>query len=121
MELNMLPTFSIFLGDAKTMFLKLVHDDCCGGTPVDLTFCTEIKVTLLNQDGTFTVLLLSASQVAITVPAVLGQFSVPISTIVSAVLNVGEFQPVDVTLTISSPAQTFTVRFEDALSVFEVS
>jgi len=102
------------------MFLLIAQGYSGGAIPIDLSSCTEIVVNLPNQDGTVSQLKLSLSQVAITSPAVLGQFSVPISSVLSALLNVGEFQPVDVTFTFTSPPQVFTVRFENALSVFEV-
>lgn len=111
--------FTIFLGDSKTMYLKVLNDTCCGGGPVDLSNCSEIDVVLLNQDGTFTNRLLSTGQVTITQPPVLGQFSVAISSIISTLLNVGELQPVDVTFTISD--SVFTVRFTNAISVFQIS
>lgn len=112
-------SFDIFQGDAKTMFMKIVQDPSEGGDPIDLTNCTEIVVSLPNSSGTITQLKLSLSQVSITLPAVLGKFSVPVSAVVSALLNIGEFQNVDVTFTISG--QVFTVRFAGALSVFEVA
>jgi len=111
------PVFTIFLGDKKTMNLKVVDDDCNGGGPIDLTYCTEINVSLPNQDGTIKHLTRGGAEVSITAPAVLGKFSVPITSVVSALLNVGELQNVDVTLTISG--EKTTVRFERALSVFE--
>lgn len=109
--------FSIFLGDSKTMYLQALN----GSTknPLDLTSCTEISVPLPNADGSFTILTLSSGHVAITAPAVLGQFSVPISSINSALLNTGQFQNIDVTFTISGVI--FTVPFLQAFSVFEVS
>lgn len=85
--------------------------------PLDLTTCTEIKVALPNADGTFTLLLLSASQVAITSPANLGSITVPISATISALLNVGERQNVDVAFTIGGLITI--VRFFQALSVLE--
>lgn len=108
--------FVIFTGDAKTLPLRIAYST---GLPVDLTSCTEIVVNLPNADGTFTQLKLSLSQVAITSPALLGQFTTPISAVKSALLNIGELQNVDVTFTISG--SPFTVRFYQALSVFELA
>lgn len=114
------PTFSIFQGDNKTMYLKAVNSACGGtGDPLDLTSCTEIVVNLPNADGTITQRKLSLAQVTITSPAALGKFSLLISSAISLVLNVGEFQNVDVTFTISG--QIFTVPFLAALSVYEVT
>lgn len=112
------PTFRIFLGDATTLYLKAVNAGC-NTDPLDLTDCTEIVINLPNADGTVTQLKLSESEVAITSPSVLGKFSAPITSEVSGALNVGEFQNIDVTFTISG--QIFTVPFLQALSVFEVN
>lgn len=112
------PTFSIFLGNAKTVYLKVNSDDCCGGDPVDLTACTEIDVALPKADGTLLHFLLSTNGVSISSPKNLGKFSAPISSENSALLNIGEFQDIDVTFTIAG--EVFTVRFARALSVFEV-
>ena len=111
------PTFKIFLGDAKTMYLKAVTYDCFGQDPLDLTSCTEIDIALPNQDGTFVHLLLTEEDVSIPAPALLGKFEAPISAEVSALLNVGEFQNVVVTFTISG--EKFSVSFMGALSVYE--
>lgn len=114
------PTFSIFQGNTKTMYLKAVYAVCSGvGDPLDLTSCSEIVVNLPNADGTSTQLKLSEDEVAIISPATIGKFSVLISGAVSALLNVGELQNVDVTFTISG--QVFTVAFLQALSVYEVA
>lgn len=110
------PTFSIYRGDAKTMYLKAINGGC-STDPLDLSSCTEIVVNLPNADGTITKLNLTNEEVAITAPAVLGKFSVPISDDVSELLNVGVFQNVDVTFTIAG--EVFTVPFLQALSVFE--
>lgn len=110
--------FSIFLGDNKTMWLRVDNDLCCGGGPLDLTSCTEIDVAFQNQDGTIAHRLLSTAQVVIASPAVLGKFSVPIPTVVSNLLNVGQFQNFDVTFTIAG--EVSTVRFSKGLSVYEV-
>lgn len=107
--------FTIFTGDAKTMSLKAVYAE--GFNPLDLTACTEIDIALPNADGTFTHQLLTASKVVIGSPANLGNFSTPIDSATSALLNIGELQNVDVTFTIAS--KPFTVRFSQALSVFE--
>lgn len=109
--------FSIFLGNAKTIYLKLIKDDCCGNGPVDLTNCTEIVVALPNADGSFTNLKLSSSQVSIASPKVLGAFSAPISAVNSALLNVGEQQNLDVTFTIG--VEVFTVRYAQCFTVLE--
>ena len=112
--------FEIFQGDAKTMYLRIDNDTCCGdGGPVDLTECTQILVNLPNADGTFTTLKLSLSQVTITTPAVLGRFQVPITSGVSAVLNTGLLQSFNVTFVL--PSETFTVQFAGALSVYEAT
>jgi hypothetical protein len=87
------------------------------GLPLDLTSCSEINVALPNADGTTTNLLLSDSQVVITSPAVAGQFAVPITHEVSSLLNVGDFQNVDVAFTISGLITV--VRFWQALTVLE--
>lgn len=108
--------FSIFLGDNKTMPLKVAYQE--SGDPVDLTSCTELVVNLLNQDGSFATFKLSLSQVTIVGSPLLGKFSILITSMISALLNVGELQNVDVTFTISG--QVFTVRYFQALSVFEV-
>jgi hypothetical protein len=108
--------FNIFRGDVKTMYLKAVNAGCDEG-PLDLTHCTEIDVALPNADGTFSHLLLSAGKVVVPAPAILGKFNAPISSIVSAPLNPGEFQTFNVTLTILGAK--VTVPFRRALSVFE--
>lgn len=108
--------FTIFQGDAKVMPLKLVYAQ--SGNPVDLTSCTEIVVNLANTDGTIEQLKLSLDEVAIVSPPVLGQFTANITSDISALLNAGELQSVDVTFTIGSAPQT--IRFFNALSVFEV-
>ncbi len=118
--MNANPIFSIFKGNNKTMYLKAVSATCAGvGDPLDLSSCTEIVVNLPNADGTITQRKLSLSQVTIISPALLGKFSLVISSDISALLNVGEFQNVDVTFTISG--QVFTVPFVQALSVYEVA
>lgn len=114
--MSKLKTFMIFTGDDKTMFLRALNAGC-NSDPLDLTSCTEIDIALPNSDGTFSHRKLSLSQVVITSPAILGKFSAAIPGSVSAVLNIGEFQNVDVTFTIAS--NVFTVRFYQALSVFE--
>lgn len=110
--------FTIFLGDAKTIYLKVANGGC-NSDPLDLTSCTEIVINLPNADGTFLQLKLSLAQVTITSPAVLGKFSAPITSVQSALFNTGEFQNIDVTFTISG--QVFTVPFIQALSVFETA
>lgn len=111
------PVFSISLGNIKTMYLKAILDNC-NGDPLDLTSCTEIDVVLPNADGTLAHFLLSLSEVVVTAPAVIGKFSVPIGSVKSALLNLGEFQDFDVTFTIAGVK--FTVRYTRALSVFEI-
>lgn len=111
-------SFNIFQGDAKTIYL-LAQNAHYNNQPVDLTDCDEIDIVLPNADGTLTHLKLSDEDVDITQPPVLGAFSSPISEAVSALLNIGEFQNIDVTFTIA--ANVFTVRFYGALSVFEVA
>lgn len=117
----MTPTFKIYLGDSKRMYLKVINAVCQGwiGDPVDLSDCTEIVINLLKADGTIAQLKFSDDDVQITDPAVLGKFSALIDADLSALLNVGEFQNVDVTFTIGS--QVFTVAFQQALSVYEVA
>lgn len=117
MQCNQPAVFSIFKGDAKTMMLKAVYAGT--GNPLDLTSCTEIVVNLPLAIGGFLQKKLSLSQVSITSPAVLGQFTCPISAVDSATLNLGELQNVDVTFTIGSTVMT--VAFQQALSVFEVN
>lgn len=106
--------FVIFTGQDKTLSMKVIDTQ---GTPLDLTDCTEIKIALPNADGTFTNLLLSMSEVAITTPAILGAFTAPITSIVSALLNVGEIQNIDVAFTISGLITV--VRFFQSLTVLE--
>lgn len=109
-------TFTIFLGDNKTMYLKAVNVGC-NSDPLDLTDCTEIDIALPNADGTFTHRLLSDDEVVISSPALLGKFYTNIPTDISEDLNPGELQDVDVTFTIAG--KEFTVRFFQALSVFQ--
>lgn len=115
------PVFSIFLGDAKTLTLVAVTSD--GSSippykPLDLTTCTELVISLPNEDGTYLELKLSTSDVVIQTPAVLGTFSTDIESADSALLNVGELQTFNVTFTIGS--EVFTVPYINALSVYEV-
>lgn len=100
------------------MSMKAINVDCFGGDPLDLSDCTEISVALPNADGTTTTLKLSDEEITIKIPAVLGGFLVPISSEVSQFLNVGQYQDLVVTFTISG--QLFGVRFTGALSVFQV-
>jgi hypothetical protein len=86
--------------------------------PLDLTNCTEIVVNLPNADGSFSQLKLSLAQVAITSPAVLGSFTAGLNATNYPSPNIGEFQNIDVTFTISGAP--ITVRFQGALSVFQV-
>lgn len=108
--------FSIFTGDAKTMNLRAVYQD--SGQPLDLTSASEIVVNLPNADGSILQLKLSLSAVTITSPAVLGNFTAAITSLQSALLNIGELQDFDVTFTISG--SPFTVRYYGSLSVFEL-
>lgn len=118
---NISPVFSIFLGDAKTLTLVAVTsngDAIPPYKPLDLTSCTEIVISLPNEDGSYLELKLSLSDVVIQSPAVLGTFSADIGAIDSALLNVGELQTFNVTFTIG--AEVFTVPYTNALSVYEV-
>lgn len=110
-------TFTIFLGDYKTMYLKAVSVDCFSGDPLNLSNCTEIDVALPYADGTIKHLLLSDGDVVISQPAILGKFSADITVEVSALLNVGEFQNINVSFTILG--QKFTVVFSGSLSVLQ--
>lgn len=96
------------------MFLKALYADTLD--PLDLSSCTEIKVALLNADGSTTLRLLTLGQVAITPSPLLGKFSVIITSGISALLAVGELQSFDVTFTIAG--SIFTVQYQNALSVF---
>lgn len=116
-DMNPCP-FTIYQGDAKTMLLKALQE-FPAGDPLDLTSCTEIIVSLPKADGTILLRKLSLAEVVVTSPAVLGKFSVAISAINSALLNVGQLQTFDVTFTISGVV--FTVPYFNALSVFEVT
>lgn len=107
--------FTIFTGDDKTMNLKAVYAD--SGDPLDLTDCTEISIPLPNADGTFRTLLKSLGEVQIASPEVLGKFSATITSSVSALMKVGEFQSFDVTFTIDSLKTT--VGYPQALTVFQ--
>jgi hypothetical protein len=109
--------FSIFLGDEKTLKLKAISLE--NMDPLDLTNCTEIDIALpLAVIGGFEHLKLSTGDVVISSPPVLGTFYALITSVKSALLNVGELQNIDVTFTIGSTV--LTVRYANALSVFEV-
>lgn len=108
--------FQIFTGDDATLPMKVITGSGAG-KPLDLTSATEIDVALPNADGTVSHLLLSLGKVTVTSPAVLGQFTVTITEAVSAILNPGVLQNVDVTFTISGLKTT--VKFFQAISVFE--
>ncbi len=110
-------TFVIFLGDDKTLYMKAINASCTNTDPLDLTDCTEIVVRLPYADGSIKELKLSEEEVEIQLPVVLGKFFADIESDVSELLNPGELQDVDVTFTIAS--KEFTVRFPQALSVFE--
>jgi hypothetical protein len=109
------PVFTIFLGDAKTMPFMLIVAQT--RVPRDLTACSNIVINLPNADGSITQLSLEDSEVAITSPPILGQFTTPISSEVSQLLNVGELQDIFVTFTISG--SPFTVRYVQALTVYQ--
>ncbi len=111
-------TFTIYLGDQKTMYLRAVNETYYG-IPLDLSSCDEIDIALPNADGTFAHRLLSEAEVSITSPAILGQFSTSIPSAVSALLNPGLGQSIEVTFTIG--AQIFTVGYFGALNVREAS
>lgn len=113
----MIPVFSIYHGNLKTMYLKALQGSCVDSDPLDLTSCTEIDIALPKTDGTTLHLLLSTAQVVVTAPAVLGKFSAEISAVNSALLNVGEYQDFVVTFTIAGVK--FSVRYQRALSVFQ--
>lgn len=113
-----LPSFPIFQGDIATVELK-VAPSLIVNDPMDITDATEIVVNLLKSDGTILQLKLSTGGVVAIVEGILGKFSVLISVINSALLNVGEFQTFDVTFTIDSVVTT--IPFIGALSVFQVS
>lgn len=108
-------TFTIFQGDDKVMNLKAIYEE--NGDPLSLDDCTEIDIVLPNADGTFSHRLLSDDEVEITSPAVLGKFTSLIPNDISELLNVGALQSVDVVFTIGS--ETFTVRYYQALTVFQ--
>lgn len=115
--MNCIPNvFEIFTFDEKTLYLKAVNVGCNSG-PLDLSECTEIIIRLPLADGSFQSLALSSDQVAIITPAVLGKFSALIVEEVSGLLNPGLLQNFDVIFTIG--AETFTVAYQGALSVFE--
>ena len=116
---NSTNAFVIFTGQDKTMNLQSVTPLQSGFIPLDLTSCTQINVALPNADGTFTSLLLTDSQISIVSPANLGQIQVPITHTVSALLNVGELQNIDVAYTISG--EITIVRFFQALTVIEAN
>lgn len=107
--------FEIFTGQDKTMNLRAAYP--ATGLPLDLTTCDEISVALPNADGTFTDLLLSANQIAITSPANLGMISVTIPAAISALLNVGVGQTIFANFTISGLVTI--VRFLQAFTVIE--
>lgn len=107
--------FTIFTGDTKTMSLKVIYAE--SGNPLDLTDCTAIDVALPKADGTFAHLTLAGGDVVITTPVLLGNLTALVQSAVSALLNVGEFQNVDVTFTIGG--KPMTVRFFQALSVYQ--
>lgn len=107
--------FEIYLGNAKSLRPRYFYK----GTliPLDLTLATEIDVAIPKQDGTFQHYLLSASQVTIVSPAILGGIQINIPAIDSANFNVGELQNFFATFTF--PSGIFTVKLAQ-LSVFQV-
>lgn len=107
--------FTIFLGDAKTMSLKAAYAET--GDPVDLTSCTAIVVSLPAQAGAPLQLTLASGAVVISSPTNLGKFTAALTSVQSALLNVGELQNFDVTFTIGG--NPFTVRYYQALTVLE--
>jgi hypothetical protein len=109
-------TFEIFTGQDKTMTLQAKFQQP-PQLPLDLTECTAITVNLPNADGTFTELTLAGDQLSIISPANYGQISVPILAAVSAILNVGPRQNVDVDYTIGGLITT--VRYVGALTVLQ--
>lgn len=110
--------FSVYLGDAKPMNLKVLAKDCDNMNPFDLSAADEIDVALPKQDGTLLHLLLSEDEVVVQSPAVLGRMTVAISSANSALLLVGVLQTFTVTITIGSEKQTVT--YPNALSVLEI-
>lgn len=112
---NSFSVFKIFLGDEKTLSLRALYAGSY--LPLDLTDCTEIIINLPNADGSIAQLKLSTSQVVITSPPVLGQYSALITTEVSELLNIGELQSIFVSFTING--DTMTVSYPNSLSVFQ--
>lgn len=109
--------FQIFLGDAKSMYMRVINGGYAAD-PVDLTSADEIVVNLPNADGTITQLKKTTGGVVVDT-ALLGKFHAVISSVASALLNVGELQDVDVTFTIGT--LVFTVTYQQALSVYQVA
>ncbi len=109
--------FSIFTGDAKAMNLKAIYADSFN--PLDLTSCTEIVVSILNADGSYSQFKFSESEVTIGSPEVLGNFSVTAAAMgaASSLFAVGELQNFTVAFTISSLVQT--VEYLNCFSVFQ--
>jgi hypothetical protein len=106
--------FEIFTGQDKVMNMKCLYADT--SNPLDLTSCTAITVALPNADGTFANLTLTTG-VAIGSTPVLGNFAVTITAAVSALLNVGALQNINVTFVIGG--LTTIVQFYQALTVIE--
>ena len=106
--------FIIFQGDSPTINGGLFQGQNGGYLPVDLTLCTSVTLSLYNADG-------SVLQLAATIGAtpVLGQFSATITAAQSALLNVGQYQNIDVQFVF--PSVTYTVQFSAALSVMQVA
>lgn len=119
-------SFSLFLGDAKTLIMKAtqphctcdrVTNSCPDNDPIDLTAVTNISIALPNADGSFANLTLLATQVVV-VTATQGIFSAAISSAVSALLMTGLLQDINVTFTFGSAINT--VVFPQVLSVLEM-
>lgn len=108
-------SFEIFTGEDKTMVLRAAFK--ATGLPLDLTDCTAIVVNLPNADGSIAALTLASGKVVIEDPLNYGQISVTIVNAVSALLNVGPRQNIDVDYTIGGLITT--VRFWGGLTVLQ--
>lgn len=109
--------FEIFLGDDRTQSLKALYD--CTLNPVDLTSCTEITVLLPLAAGGFTSgLTLTGGQVVISGDPQLGDFGVEISSVVSALLQIGALQDFYVRFVIGG--KPFTLPYRQGVSIFDV-
>lgn len=110
------PQFVIFIGEDKTMNL----DARIPGSKrnLDLSLCSEIVVALPLSDGGYSRRLFSKAQVFISSPATEGKFTVPIDRILSASLQSGKCQDLDVAFTILGVE--FNVSLENALTIIEM-